>query len=156
MCIVIFLEFYTRIIIKTRGKSFYMVYFIRHINRTCPNLMKRKLRLMHFFLFPVLQTKLEKLNLSSQIDFDASDDDDIDMSPIESLSSPEANKGPTVTTRKNDDSLLRLEENGANNVVRNGRPPLVGDNFVYFKGETIKVVSPCFFLISWAIYKDYY
>lgn len=80
-------------------------------------------------LFLVLQTKLEKLNLSSQIDFDASDDEDIDMSPIESLSSPEADKGPTVTSRMNDEGLLRLEENGANNVVKNGRPPLVSSTF---------------------------
>ncbi|KAF8791308.1 protein king tubby 1-like isoform X3 [Argiope bruennichi] len=60
----------------------------------------------------VLQTKLEALNLSSQVDFDASDDEDMDMSPIESLSSPEVDPGPSsIEARTNDNT-------------RNGRPPL--------------------------------
>ncbi|GIX83479.1 protein king tubby 1 [Caerostris extrusa] len=62
----------------------------------------------------VLQTKLEALNLSSHVDFDASDDEDIDISPVESLSSPEADPGPSsIETRSSE-----------NTVIRNGRPPL--------------------------------
>ncbi|GBL96746.1 Tubby [Araneus ventricosus] len=64
----------------------------------------------------VLQTKLEALNLSSQVDFDASDDEDIDMSPIESLSSHEVDPGPSSI------------ENRTNDNVRNGRPPLQRQN----------------------------
>lgn len=80
---------------------------------------------MVIILFLELQTKLEKLNLSSQINFDASDDEDIDICPIETLSSPDNDKGPTIASRMNDDNHLRSEENATNGVVRNGRPPLV-------------------------------
>lgn len=92
---------------------------------------------MIIILFLVLQTKLEKLNLSSQIDFDASDDEDIDISPIETLSSPDNDKGPTIASRMNDDSHLRPEETAANNVVRNGRPPLVSGivQFILFNDK---------------------
>ncbi|XP_042898876.1 protein king tubby 1 isoform X2 [Parasteatoda tepidariorum] len=62
----------------------------------------------------VIETKLEKLNLSSQIDFDASDDEDV--SPIESISFPE--DGPSA--------IERTERE--NSEVRNGRPPLQRQN----------------------------
>lgn len=88
-------------------------------------------------LFLELQTKLEKLNLSSQIDFDASDDEDIDICPIETLSSPDNDKGPTIASRISDDNHLRPEENATNGVVRNGRPPLVSGivHFIQFNNK---------------------
>ncbi|GFQ86985.1 tubby protein homolog [Trichonephila clavata] len=60
----------------------------------------------------ILETKLEALNLSSEVDFDASDDD-IDISPIES---PEVDPGPSSHSVE-----ARME---SANITRNGRPPL--------------------------------
>ncbi|KAG8198289.1 hypothetical protein JTE90_021543 [Oedothorax gibbosus] len=81
----------------------------------------------------VIQTKLEKLNLSSQIDFDASDDEDIDMSPIES--SPDKDAGPSsherevIAVRTSNEERLRVTtDNRENSVTRNGRPPLQRQN----------------------------
>ncbi|XP_035225841.1 protein king tubby 1-like isoform X2 [Stegodyphus dumicola] len=67
-----------------------------------------------------LQTKLEKLNLSSQIDFDASDDEDLDISPLES---PQGEPGPSkIIDRDSVGSHTKSEERSS--ATRNGRPPL--------------------------------
>ncbi|GFT06314.1 hypothetical protein TNCV_1145171 [Trichonephila clavipes] len=52
-------------------------------------------------MFTVLETKLEAFNLSSQVDFDASDDEDID------IESPEVDPGPSSVQ-------ARMERESAN------------------------------------------